>query len=374
MWMLSCNLFTIKGQSLTWMLCSVSKILAAEEDDEKTTDSLGGCRSGKNLIKSDEYRTSGGTVAIMSLDGFLCSLTEVLHTESQTEVILRIYETFALNNDSHIHYDYFCRMIVAFGYDMMCNILERLLSRPMQQLMDRDELVKGILYFFDALGLHRLFIDKMHISTHKHTVCQNDEVTGLLHPHLSKFKGILNGIKGKVNEQQVEQLWKITNVMNSMRLLCPERFGLALILQREHHNHENKNRLEEEGYCWEPICNWKSLRETSIVGLNQFDMLKRISELTQSKMLQDIQRIRFRLKENVEYRNVWTPRDEVHPVFKVNLEQKAILRGVRAHAQYRKNQTGTVHIAEIKVFLTGWKSADVWERFKVIITEYINSL
>ena len=310
----------------------------------------------------------------MSLDGFVCSLTEVLHTESQTEVILRTYETFALNNDSPIHYEYFCRMIVAFGYDMMCNILERLLSQPMQQLVDKDELVKGMLYFFDALGLDCLFIDKMHISTHKHTVCQNDEATGLLHPKLSKFRGILNGIKEKVNEQQVEQLWKITNVMTSMRLLCPERFGLALILQREHHNHENKIRLEDEGYCWEPLYNWRSLRETSIEGLGRFCALQRIDKLTQSKSLRNIQRIGFRLAENTEYHNVWMPWDESHSVFKVNLEQKAILRGVRAHAQFRINQAGFVDIAEIKDFITGWKSADVWKQYKVIITEYVKSL
>ena len=345
--------------------------MAAEEDDEKITDSLGGCRSGKNLIKPDEYRTSGGAVAIMSLDGFVCSLTEVLHTESQTEVILRTYETFALNNDSPIHYEYFCRMIVAFGYDMMCNILERLLSQPMQQLVDKDELVKGMLYFFDALGLDRLFIDKMHISTHKHTVCQNDEATGLLHPKLSKFKGILNGIKEKVNEQQVEQLWKITNVMMSMRLLCPERFGLALILQREHHNHENKIRLEDDGYCWEPLSNWKSLRETSIDGFAQFSDLKTIDELVQSKSLRSIQRIGFRLSEHTGYHNIWVPWDKSHSVFKVNLEQKSILRGVRAHAQFRKTQTGTVNIAEIKDFVCGWKSAKIWAQFEVIIAEYV---
>ena len=359
--------------SLICALCLVSKILAAEEDDEKTTDSLGGCRSGKNLIKSDEYRTSGGVVAIMSTDGFVCSLTEVLHTESQTEVILRIYETFALNNDSHVHYDYFCRMIVAFGYDMMCNILERLWSKPMRQLMDNDELVKGILYFFDALGLERLFIDKMHISSHKHTVCQNDETTGLLHPNLSKFKGILNGLKEKVNEQQVEQLWKITNPMKSMRLLCSERFGLALFLQREQHNHENKIQLENDGYCWEPLSNWRSLRETSIDGLSQFTELKRADELVHIKTLRSIQRVRFRLAEQVEYHNVWVPYGESHSVFKVNLEQKVVLRGVRAHAQFRKSLAGTVNIAEIKDFVSGWKSPATWNRFKIILSEYIQS-
>ena len=349
----------------------MSKILAAEEDDEETTDSLGGCRSGKNSIKSDEYRTSGGVVAIMSLDGFVCSLTEILHTESQTEVILRTYETFALNNDSHIHYDYFCRMIVAFGYDMMCNILERLLSRPMQQLMDRDELVKGILYFFDVLGLDRLFIDKMHIKTHKHVVCQNDEATGLLHPNLSKFKGILNGIKEKVNEQQVEQFWKITNVMQSMRLLCPERFGLALILHREHHNHENKIQLEDEGYCWEPLSNWKSLRETSIEGFCQFSGLQTMNQLVHSQTLQSIQRIGFLIDENIEYKNVWMLSDEPVSMFKVNQEQQEILVGLSSFLRFCKVTAGTVTIEEAKEYVCGWKGPKIWKRFEKIIIRLV---
>ena len=335
------------------------------------TDSLGGCRSGKNAIKSGDYRTSGGVISIMALDGTMCSLTEVLHTESQTEVILRIFETFT---NSTIHHDYYCRQVVAFGYDMMCNILSRLSSPVMDQLMRNDELVKQVLYWWDTLGLHRLFIDKLHISSHDHIFCQNDENTGLLHPKLSKFKGILNEIDEKVNEQQVEQLWRFMNRMGSMRLLCTERFGIALFLQREHHNNENKLRLEAAGYRWEPLSNWNLIREMNEESYFAFDGIASADELLSRQTVGDIQRIGFALDEEIEYRNVWVPWDESESMFKVNQEQLELLKGVKAQVQFRKAMAGTVNIAEIKDFVIGWKSIKIWKRFKVLITNFVASL
>ena len=299
------------------------------------------------------------------------NLSEVLHTESPTEVILRIFDTFTSSDE---HWEYFCRHLVALGYDFMCNMLRRLLSTKMKDMMYRDESVREILFFWHKLGLHRLFIDKMHIQTHKEAICSNDEDSGLLHPKLSKFKGILNGIPQKVNEQMVEQKWVMMNRLNSIRLMNWERFDFSLFLKREHNNHQNKLRLDSKGYCYESNSNWKSLRTFGDLEYFMFDGFETERSLVEIVNVMDVQREAYEDEANRTYRNIWLRWDEENARWECDSLQRELMVELRPFVSYRMTVAGSVDLSDIEDFICGWKGADVWKRFKPFVTDFIKLL
>ena len=339
-----------------------------EDHDASEIDSLCGCRSGENTIKSNDYRKSGGSIALMSLDGFLLNFSEVLHTESPTEVIIRVYDAFTL---SETHWEYFLRFVVALGYDMPCNILHRLLSPKMQRMRDEDS-VKHILYVWNKLGLERLFIDKMHIKRHIKPICTNDETVGLLHPKLIKFQGILNDIDEKVNEQQVEQLWVILNKLKCTKLLCEEKHSFSYFLKKQHHNHQNKEKLESIGYCWEPVTNWKSIRTSDLTQYRHFDFFQGEEELLKIKKIKDIERIDVGFSFPTNYRNVWISSGEQQSEWRINEKQKELIEGLTPFVRFRFNMAGIVTVSEVQDYVIGWKGKSAWDTFSCYLTDFVN--
>lgn len=382
---------------------SLGTLLDEEEDKAKVIDSLGGCRVAKNMTKPKIHH-SGGIVCLMALSGFMYCLTEVLHHESPTEVILRTYDTFT---SSEVHLDYFCRFLVLFGYDMMCNIVVTLLSDTMEKLVVIDESVKYILFFWSVFGLERLFIDKLHVRTHKHKMCQNDENIGILHPKLSKFKRLLTAEeKGeeenhlgydedndlaededekeqklkKVNHQQVEQLWKTTNRMKCMRLLSMDKFRFALMMQREHHNNQNKLNLEAIGYRWEIPSNWRKIRsfhsdkkEEKSLKWWMFYRLKPWEEWQRIKRISNIERIDFKFDTETEYTNIWLPWDQLNSKFPVNDELHGVIDNLDGYINLNhKPPSATLTESDIEKWVCGIHGRAGWERYNIICIEFFN--
>ena len=77
---------------------------------------------------------------------------------------------------------------------------------------------------------------------------------------LSKFNNILHTTNPQINKRVVEQFWTVNNNRKCVRMLYKAKFRFSLFLKREHHYHINKCYLESKGYVWEPITNFKKLR------------------------------------------------------------------------------------------------------------------
>ena len=205
----------------------------------------------------------------------------------------------------------------------------------------------------------------MHISTHTNPICVQSELTGLLHPKLSKFKGILNEIEEKANEQVVEQFWTITNRMKSLRLSGVEKYRFSVFLQQQHHNHHNKLKLEASGYCWEPVTNWKLLREFDETGFFIFDGLEDLESLISKKEIMDIARIDFNLDCDNVYRNVWLPWDDVTgSVVPINKVQRELTEAIQNFVAFRQSTQSPVHMNDVKQYVCAWKGEECWSDFE----------
>ena len=112
-------------------------MLLRKGTENQFTDNLNACRKGKNIV-TDVISKTGGLLAIMTCSNFIVHLSEFVHLESPTAVILRYYESMT-NNE--ICLEYFRRMLLVFGFDCMCNIYKRLL-RSFSGKMEYYDVVK----------------------------------------------------------------------------------------------------------------------------------------------------------------------------------------------------------------------------------------
>ena len=151
-----------------------------ERNNDDVIDKLDGCRSGANTIRPSQHRT-GGILCCSTVSGFIVHLTENVHRETPTEVLIETVDAFT-TKPSHI--DYLERM-EGIGYDNMCNLLSRIYSLGTKELLTHEQA-----YFWHEMRC-RAFVDSFHISTHKCKLCQKDSNYCTLHPHLPKFQNVL---------------------------------------------------------------------------------------------------------------------------------------------------------------------------------------
>ena len=151
-----------------------------ERNNDEVIDELDACRSGANTIKPTKHRT-GGILCCSTGSGFIVHLTENVHRETPTEVLIETVDAFT-TKPSHI--DYLERM-EAIGYDNMCGLLSRIYSLGTKKLLTPEQA-----YFWHEMKC-RAFVDSFHISTHKCKLCQKDSNFCVLHPKLPKFKKVL---------------------------------------------------------------------------------------------------------------------------------------------------------------------------------------
>lgn len=323
--------------SYMYLFFTVEELLREEARDRAMINAMNACRKSKNAYKKKVTTSSGGVFGLMTMSGFLIALSEILHVESPTECIIRIYESLTCND---VHINYFNRYVEVLGYDMMCNIVCRLLSQPMRKMMENDDMVKHILFFFHQLGLQRLFADKMHIQTHVSPMCQNNE-TGALHPKLDKFRGILNDIPTKMNEQVAEQLWVFLNKLKCIRKTIREKFQFSLFMKRQHHNHLNKLRLQKHLYRWESISNFKNLRHyiknTKAINFHE-TKLPKIEVLHEKGIDNHVQRERYDWDTTHKYKNIFADDGECFPI---DNDAKQIYSKINEHKK---------HLQETKCF------------------------
>ena len=306
------------------------KLLQLEQESEQEINDIKGCRSGENTVQLRKRRT-GGTMVLMTASGFVLSLSPILRTESPTEVLLRIVRTVWMGED---YLEMFCRFCTNIGYDMMCNMLKRLLGFKMLDMFNEGvKDVQFMCYVFLAFGLHRLFIDRFHSSKHKMKACC--ETDGVLNYYNIKFKHLMH----KINDNICEQFWVCFNKLKSAKVLGTERFNIMLLLKRELENDDRKRALEKEGYTWEPVRNWMKLYDLSednfkewLAGVkaDKYEPFmptwdKFIIQQPDEHSLSNVQRETFKLTFAHKYVNIWNVRSSE---WKVDVEWQSLLRHI----------------------------------------------
>ena len=235
------------------------QILFDEQQNEKEIDDVKGCRKGSNMIQQKTKR-SGGLIIFMSCIDFIIGIKPVLRTESPTFVFQSLIKL--IYGDPKVG-EYFSRGVVVFGWDMMCNMMGRLLGKKFQKLLWPDEgltpenEVIAIYYLMTVWGMHRLFIDAYHAQFHLKEECKCD--MGCFNVKNPKFQLIFE----EKNHNVAEQIWVKINKLRNCKLLCSEKFYIAIWLTKELHNNLNKKRLEQRGFTFESIFNFKPKMEIS---------------------------------------------------------------------------------------------------------------
>ena len=151
-----------------------------ERNNDEVIDELNGCRSGANTTRPLQHKT-GGILCCSTASGFIVHLTENVHRETPTEVLIETVDAFTTKSS---HIDYFERM-EAIGYDNMCSLLSRIYSLGTKELLTKEQA-----YFWHEMRC-RAFVDSFHISTHQCKLCKQDSTYCTLHPKLPKFKNVL---------------------------------------------------------------------------------------------------------------------------------------------------------------------------------------
>ena len=164
-------------------------VVLDERSNDESIDSLEGCRSGKNTTNPLRHR-SGGLLTILTGSGFIVHLTENVHRETPTEVII---ETVKAHTKKESHIEYFERC-EAVACDNMCNLLERVYSLGKQGLLTNNQI-----YFWNEMKC-RSCVDRFHISTHKCKLCSIESEFCVLHPKLKKFREVLRQKENDVND------------------------------------------------------------------------------------------------------------------------------------------------------------------------------
>ena len=272
-------------------------MILREETLRQFTDNLDACRNGKNTV-NDIVTKTGGILAFMTCSNFIFHLSEFTHLETPTAVIIRYFDSMTNNN---ICLEHFQRMVTAFGYDCMCNIFRRL-----QKSFSGKSIFNEIVQFYNILGCHRLFIDKLHIKSHIGDICNLKHGLCLFDMRLPKFNNILNHTNYPINEQVVEQFWTWNNKRKCIRMLSKAKFRFSLFLKREHHNHINKCDLESKGYVWEPIKIFEKLRIYPAEESKSDDfIIPSVNALVNIRNMSNIRRVSFQYDFNEHYYNIW---------------------------------------------------------------------
>lgn len=152
-----------------------------EENNDEYIDSIGACRKSENTIQALPGYTHG-VIAWNNCVGYNLLIRPIIHRETTTLIII----TFGYLFEYGSIYEHYYNRIHAVGWDVMCGIFLRLVNLMYLKLLDLQ-----MVYAWSLLVLS-LFIDKWHIRTHVRLICSLNIETGLFHPELPKFKGILN--------------------------------------------------------------------------------------------------------------------------------------------------------------------------------------
>lgn len=167
----------------------VAEIEAMEEDNDEYISALGGCRKAENTPRANRKYTHG-VIAWNTATGYVLYIRPILYRETTTFIIISFNNLFLYGK---IFEEYFNR-IHAVGFDVMCGIFLRLIN-----LISLNLLEPNIIHAWSLIIL-RLFVDKFHINKHVRILCTLNEQSGMFHPNLYKFTGILNNCKTR-NEQ-----------------------------------------------------------------------------------------------------------------------------------------------------------------------------
>ena len=133
----------------------------AECDNDEFYNNVKGCRSGSNAALPSAGM-SGGVCSFMTLSGFMLAIQPNLYRETPTQVILDLFKCLTQNKATIKYFN----IMEAMGWDMMCNILGRLLK-----LMSKELLSADMLKFWSDDILSRLFVDRFHIAKHVCELC-----------------------------------------------------------------------------------------------------------------------------------------------------------------------------------------------------------
>ena len=153
--------------------------------------------------------------------------------------------------------------VCAFGYDIVCGIYLRLLTLFKEDLLTEHEKYLWILL------IPYFFIDKLHVTGHVNTLCIFE--TGIFHPKIDKFDGILYNVMSKINDQIAEQLWGI--LINKFKFifksLSMPKAKLLSFLVREWYNHKHKQKLSKNKlYYDDNLQNFTKLRNLQNYKIN----------------------------------------------------------------------------------------------------------
>ena len=227
----------------------LAKFVDSERQKEDAWNDLGGCRQGRHVMREQSFfQKTGGLENWMTQSGFILSLSENLHRETPTEVLM-LLGSVLLSSDAHKEYT---KRIMGIGYDMMCVLYKRL-----RTLIDGDYLPQEQISLFISF-LHYLFVDAFHVESHTLDLCQ--KINGLFHPRSKKFTEQRTGTS---NASIVEQNWKIINGLTYAKNLGERRFEFMLYEFKKRHNNKNWNRLLKHGYEFIKIKNTAAIRELS---------------------------------------------------------------------------------------------------------------
>ena len=315
-----------------------------------------GCRQHDAIISASRNR-SCGVFAIMSCYGIMLSLQCIVWNESPTYILIKLCDLIWKQTL------YFQRALCAFGYDMACNIIDRLLGDKMHDwaINDDDFLTQKVIYTCLTIGLAKWFIDKWHGVTHKLETCC--EQTGSLNPGNEKFKNIS---MNKSNHNIVEQTWRRINILKPLLNCDHKKFTFALELKKELFNDDRRKYLESKKHTWDNILNYKVINPgfteslfkhwqnvITLINTNkingyairptwkEFTMQYNSPQL--SNTIPQMTRISFKRKIKRKYKNVWLRNDydwkidhlsfdiiescnqKVFELLKINLKNKDIV-------------------------------------------------
>lgn len=286
-------------------------MILREEFDDEFIDSINGCRASDNY-KIPSYIVSGGVFAFMSLSGFIISLSEIIHRETTTGIIMAYISLM----DHEFFNNYFERLS-SFGIDIICGVFKRLIT-----LCYEKQISDNHIYYWSLIFVC-MFIDRFHLKGHKEIRCKSiNPKEGLFNSKLIKFKGILNDTDHTVNDSVVEQLWSIINKLYNIKKLPHHKFQFIMFLIRLYYNHKLKQRLHKKhkhNYWDEPIENFSALRclQPPINFFDSFNDLRRYTKqefqeaiianiiYTGQRPLPKPSRISFSKSINIPYKNIF---------------------------------------------------------------------
>ena len=154
---------------------------------------------------------------------------------------------------------FYCLCLVCVGWDMICNIVTRIISLASKRLLSREQLA-----FYTNEFLSRFVADEFHINKHKCIMCSSNEETGLFHLRLKKHRSRLRSKnKGQHNNSSAnlniaEQMWVAFNKMRFMQNLDRQNYCLMMQLFGEHVNMQRKSQLINEGWVFVPIYEFQN--------------------------------------------------------------------------------------------------------------------